>query len=427
MQGFEDPGLREETLLEHTTPHGGILPPHLLTNRPFLWLVLGEGVASLSFWSLLAAVFSEASFHFDATPTQMSIMLGAFSVPFLVFMPLQGILVDRWSPKWLNIAGYLPLIAAAPVAISARSIVWLYAATLLIGLSEAAVQPARSSLIGLLVEEDRLVQANGMRSAVIQLGLVAGPLAGGVAIRTLGVEAVYWAAVVVGVASLPFFALVPDRRQGGERPAVRLSDLGDGVRTVFRHPDLRLLLFMAVAMYIVTSVFFALEPLFIKNTLKLSKDAVSFLWSGHGLGAMIGAIFVARTRAAKGRELALIGAGFAAAGLGVLLYMSFAMYPTALVGTAIMGGGFSFYYSPALALIQREAGEEQRGRVTSVFGVLQEGMALVTSLTVAALGVSAAVVRPTLVGTGLALSLVGLFGLRALARRREEPAFTGHE
>ncbi len=414
-EGFEDPGLPEEMLLEHTIPHGGALPPHLLTNRPFLWLVLGEGVAALAFWAFLAAMFAEAAFQFHATPAQMSLMLASFSLPFVLFTPIQGVLVDRGSPKWLNVFGYVIFVGAVPVAATAGSLPLLYLASLLVGLADATIQPARSALTGLLVEEHSLVQANGMLSAAIQLALVLGPLVGGVLIRTSGVRAVYLVALAVSVLSLPFFVLVPDRRHGGERPAIRLRDLGDGVRTSWRKPELRVLLFLAGAMFLMLNVFFALEPLFIKDTLHRGKDALPFLWSTHGAGALIGAIFVTRTKRGTGLELAFVGAGLVAAALGMLLYVGVATYPVALAATALMGGGFSFYFAPSLALIQRVAGGEQRGRVTSVFGVLQEGMGLVSSLSIVALG-GIVVVRPTLAGTALLLGLTGLLGLRAFAR-----------
>ena len=41
-------GIVEEGLLEPSVPHGGAVAPHVLTNRPFLWMVLGSGVANVA-------------------------------------------------------------------------------------------------------------------------------------------------------------------------------------------------------------------------------------------------------------------------------------------------------------------------------------------------------------------------------------------
>ena len=50
----------------------------------------------------------------DAT-AQMAILLGAFSVPFVLLVPFQGLLVDRWSAKWMNFWGYVLGVAAMPL------------------------------------------------------------------------------------------------------------------------------------------------------------------------------------------------------------------------------------------------------------------------------------------------------------------------
>ena len=87
-----------------------------------------------------------------------------------------------------------------------------------------------------------------------------------------------------------------------------------------------------------------------------------------------------------------------------------------------MGAGLSLYFAPAFALIQRVSGEDRRGRVTSVFGVLQEGVGLATSVTIAILGMATIVVRPALVGLGAFLGISGLLGVRAFGRLRRRQA-----
>lgn len=410
-------GLVEETFLESAIPHGGTLPPHVLTIRPFLWLVLGVGAAGLAFWGFLAAVFAQASFEFHASSAQMAVLGLSISAPYAILIPLQGILADRWSPKWLNLCGYLLLVAAVPVAWAAHSLGWLYVSTALVGIAFATIEPARSSLTGLLVDDRQLVQANGTISAAFQLSLMVGTLVGGVITDAAGVGAVYAASLGASVLSIGFNVVVPDIRQGGERPAVSLQDLGRGLRTVRRIPELTLLIVVGCLAWLMTTAFFVMEPIFIKEILHRGESAVSFLWFIHGAGAMLGAIVVSRTKRAAGRELLLVGGGVAAAGVGLLLFSAAATYPVAFAGEALMGGGFSFLFAPGLALIQRVAGEEQRGRVTSIFGSLQEAMGIISALAIMALG-SLIAVRTTLVGAGVVVIVTGLAGFRAATRLR---------
>src|SRR5205823_283418 len=192
--------------------------------RPFLWLVLATGVANLAFWAYFGAMWAEAPYRFHANQAQMSILLASFSGPLVLLVPFQGILVDRWSPKWLFTLGIGLAMAAIPPAWGASSIRWLYLSSLLMGSGIAAIVPARSALTGLLVEERRLVQANGMLSGAIQLALVIGPFTAGIVLRTAGTDALYPGVLAVAVVALGLAFVIPDRRQGGVKPALSLRD-----------------------------------------------------------------------------------------------------------------------------------------------------------------------------------------------------------
>ena len=408
-------GAAEETLLEPVIPRGPALPPHLLTNRPFLWLVIGTGVGGVSFWSYFGAVWADGAFRFHATPGEMSMLLGAFSLPFAFLVPLQGMAVDRWSPKWMNLLGYAIAVAGMPIAWAGGSLGFLYASSFVVGVGAAMVIPARSALTGLLNEESRLVQANGALSAAIQLSIIIGPLYGGLVLRGHDTDIVYAAAVATGIVSLGVMLLVPDRRQTKERPALALRDVGRGFLTSWRLPELRLLLGLYGMGWLISNAVFVLEPLFVKNTLHLGGDVVQFIWVSHGVGAFLGAVWMTRLRRGAGLELLLVGVSLVVLGAGLLLIYSTATFATALIGAAIDGVGFSVFLTAGLALIQRVVGEDEFGRVTSVFAILQEGTSIVLALVIVPLG-ALVLVRPTLIVSSVVIVATGVVGLFALRR-----------
>lgn len=407
-------GMAEE-LLGGRAP--GPLSPHLLTDPSFRWLLIGESISAVAFWALLAAEFSDAAYRFHATPTQQFILWGAFSAPFVLMTPFQSLLVDRWSPKWMNLIGYGMLILAIPPAFFGNSVYSLYLSMFLIGLADASIQPARSALTGLLIREADLVKANGMLSAGLQVAGILGPFAGGLIIGASGnTDGVYMMAVAGALLCLPFFVMIRDVRQSGERPEMKLRDLLDGAVTAARHPELRMLMFLSVAMFMAISVFFSLEPLLVKDTIHLKQQAISFLWAAQAGGSLFGALALARSKDGSGRELGIIGISLAFAGAGALIYVGLATYAAALIGSVIMGFGFSRFFGPSLALIQRAAGEDKRGRVTSVFSVLQESMGLLAAALFAIVSLSAGAVQPMLVATAIFLTIAGLIALTALRR-----------
>ncbi|MBI2238464.1 MAG: MFS transporter [Actinobacteria bacterium] len=389
----------------------------VLANRPFLFLVLAHGVSGLAFWGYFGTVFAEASYEFHGGVGQMATLGASLSVPFILGSLLQGLIVDKWSPKWLGFLGYLALIVAVALAWAAESLAWLYASSFVVGGALATIGPSRSALTGLLVPEERLVQANGAISVSFQFSLVVGTFVGGALLDAYGSGVVFAAAVVIALPPVAFVLGIPDVRQRGERPALSLDDLQKGARTAWRHPELRLLLLVTGLGWALINTFFVLEPLFIKQTLHQGPDAVLYLWGAHGAGALLGAVAVTRTKRGTGWEPAIVCAGVATIGVGILVYTGVGTYGVALVAAAVAGSGFALLFPPLLAFIQRVVGEEQRGRVTSVFVALQETMGLMSSLVILVFG-GVIVVRPTLVGASAVLVVLGLLGLRADAMAR---------
>jgi predicted MFS family arabinose efflux permease len=409
----EPRGIVEDGLLDANVPHGGARPPHVLTNRPFLWLVLGSGVSSIAFWAYFGTLFADAAFRFEATATDAALLLASFSLPFVLVTPLAGMWVDRWSPRWILFLGFVLLASAIPVALVADSIAWLAVSILIVGVAAAALDPARSALTGLLVEERLLVQANGMLSTAFHGALLIGTLGGGFLIEARGADAVYTIATVVGFLGLPGVLLVPDVRQRGDRPHMTFRDLGQGLRIAWFHRELRLLLAMALSGYVLMNMLFSLEPLLIRDVIGGGPQAVQFIWAANGFGAVLGALGVSRIHHGVGLELLLVGGGLAVSGIGLAVYAGVGTYAVALAGSAVIGVGFSFFFTSTLALVQRAAGEESRGRVTAVLGVLQEGTGLLSSVALASVGALVAA-QPVLVASGILLVVVGATGWRRL-------------
>ncbi len=381
---------------------------------PFRWLVLAHGVSALAFWGYFGTLFAQATFRFGAGTAQMAVLGASLSVPFILGSLLQGLVVDRWSPKWLSFIGYAILAAAIPTAWAGGSLAFLYVSSFMVGGAFATIEPARSALTALLVPEKGLVRANGAIAVSFQLSLVIGTLGAG---ALLGSDAhgsglVYGSALAAALLALAFVPFVPDVRHAGERPDITLSDLRVGARTAWHHTQLRLLLLVTGLGWTLINVFFVLEPLLVKGTLHRGQDAVLYLWGAHGLGALAGATAITRMRRGTSREAMFVCAGVVLVGVGILIYAGVGVYAVALVAAGLAGCGFGLIFPPLLAFIQRTVREEQRGRVTSVFVALQESMGLVSSLVLFALA-SAVVVRPTIVVAGALLAAVGLVGLRS--------------
>ena len=144
-------------------------PPALLAG-PFRRIVLANLFGSLAFWSFYGAVFWESANRYGADQAGMAVIGAALSVPFILGSLIQGLVVDRWSPKWLLVIGYLALLAAVTLALIGDGLPWLWGSSFMVGAAFATIEPSRSALTGLLVAPERLVSANGAMATSFQAG-----------------------------------------------------------------------------------------------------------------------------------------------------------------------------------------------------------------------------------------------------------------
>jgi MFS family permease len=406
----------EEVLLEVPRPHPDSgSPPRLLAIRPFLWLVLGEMLANVGLWSFFVASEGEAVFRFQATASQLGLVLSAYSLTFIPAAPAFGLLADRWSPKRLLLLAHGSAVVVLFLASRAPSLPWLVVAMGLFGLAEAAVWPARGALVPLLVDRGRLVQANGMMGVAWQIPLVVGPALAAVAVRTFGSDGPYYLAMVAVALSLPLYGLVPDRRKGrGEERERFIADLAGGFREGWGTPVIRALIVRAVGAYLLLGMAITLETLYVRDILGRGQDFLGLIFSVTGAGAALGSLALAALKHGVGREHLLMALGLTGGGIGYVLYVATSSVVVCLVGAFLFGAGFTFFTSPGQALIQRVAA--QPGKVTAVYAMLGEGGPLAASLLVAAIGGLIAV-QPWLIGSAVLFTILGLASLPGAPRR----------
>jgi MFS family permease len=378
----------------------------------FGWVVAAYGLSSLAFFAFYGTVFTQAAYEHGAGPGQTAILGVALSVPFILGSLLQGVVVDRWSPKWLSILGYAGAALAIVVAWVGGSLGALYGAAFLLGISFATIEPARSSMTGLLIAPDDLVRANGVMTISFQCALALGSLAGGVLLDAAGAGVVYGFTLAVAIFPIICMLPVPDVRARGDDGAdLSLDDLRTGFRTAVGDRSLRLLLIVTALGWTLVNTFFVLEPIFVRDVLHRPDASLLYLWAAHGLGAVtVAALFVLRRRSGH-REPLFVCLGVAAIGAGMFLYAVTAIYAVALPAAALQGAGFSLMLPLLFAFIQREVVADQRGRVTGLFVAVQEAMGLVSSLVILAAG-DAVPVQATLVVGGVGLAVLGSAGAR---------------
>jgi predicted MFS family arabinose efflux permease len=410
----------DDVLLEVPLPHATAPThePRLLTNRPFLWLVLGDSFAQLGRWAFFLAVLADATYRFDATPAQVSLVIGLFSLPLILVSPLHGAVADRASAKWLLVATSFASISVPLVVLSSTSLAWLYAGSALYGAIHAAELPARGAMVPRLVAKDRLVQANGMLSGALAVQMIVGPGVAALLARVGGPTAPYYVTLVAAIVAGCSFLVMPDRRRA-EPPARRgmFADVSAGLREAWRSPGLRTLLFLDLSVWFLIGLLISLEPSYIRRELGLGEDFLGLVWSTYGAGELIGALLLSRVRRGGGRELVLAARGLLLAAVGFLIYVTVVVPWTVIAANVVFGIGFPFFTASAQAMIQRVAGHP--GKVSAAFSMVGEAGPVTGALLLAGVG-GALSVRGWLLGAGVLFAGVAL-AASAVSRRVPSP------
>ena len=351
--------------------------------------------------------------------TESSFMLGLVAfcslIPVLIFSLFGGVLADRHDRRRLMIAAHsLGMVQASILAvltIGGWVQPWhIVVLALGLGLVHAFEMPARHSLIAELVPRADLPNAVGLNSSAFNVARFLGPSLAGLLIARVGegpvfaVNAISFGAILSALLAMRIGSKVRERPRGGA-----LSYIRTAVGYAMSQPQIRAGLLLVGVMSMVAASTTVLMPVFAKQVFGGGSDTLGYLLGAMGLGALGGALRLARRVNGAGMDRAA-GAAGVAAGVALLLvstldHLHLAQLHWALPILAVVGFCHSTLVASTNALIQLIVPDELRGRVMSLFSTVFIGLMPLGSL---GAGAAAERIGAPLTLAGFALvSLVG--------------------
>jgi MFS family permease len=306
----------------------------------------------------------------DAPARWVGIAQSASMIPNFLLILLGGAVADRSDRRGLLIrlhllAAVLALGLMTIVARDAISLPLLILYALAIGSTSAFVMPARDALLS------EVAGANMMR-AVTAMTLVqwasqaAGAFIGGSArwIGTVPALCVLAATYLIGAPTLSRLAKAPPK---GPPRALRLTDLGVGVREVWASPQLRpvVILVGAVGALFVGPMMVVL-PLLIRDYYGGDVAQLALLQMCFPIGTILGSLALLARGGIRRKGLAQIGALLSgcfclgAVGFGLPLWGT-------LFAVLLWGTGAAVFMNAGRTVFQEKATPATRGRVLSVY------------------------------------------------------------
>jgi MFS family permease len=403
----------------------GLLLP--LREREFRKLWVAMCVSLLGDGAFLVAVAWQV-YDLSNTPTAMSVVGIAMTVPTILFLLLGGVASDRFDRRRIMVGADL-LRAAAGAALAALALsgaleVWHVAVlAAMYGTGAAFFAPAFDAVVPDIVPSERLAQANALDQLVRPLVFrMAGPALGGLLVASGGAGAVF----ALDSASFLLSAAVLWRVRVDAGPAAEATrsvvrELAEGWRFVRRRAWLWATFASAAVAYLCfMGPVEVLLPYLVKNDLEGSARDLGMVFAAGGIGSVTCALAMGQ-RDIPRRGITFIYACWTLATLAVAGYgLSSAMWQlmlAALAFNALETAGTIVWAT----LKQRHVPRTMLGRVSSLdwlisIGLLPLSFAL-TGPVAAAIGTRGTLVAAGVVGAVATATAFFVPGMRAVEAR----------
>jgi len=240
--------------------------------------------------------------------------------------------------------------------------------------------PARQAFTVEMASREDLLNAISLNSSIVNGARVVGPSVAGLMIGAVGVAMCFFLnglsfiAVIAGflLMRLPPFERKIDIASPGEHA-------WNGVAYSMKHPRVRTILLLFLAVGVFGWSYIVLMPAFARDVLGRGANGYGILMSASGTGAFIGALIVATYgHLFTPRRLALGGVWlFSAALLAFAFTTNFAL---ALLFLFVAGFGMLLFFSTSNTVLQTIVPDEMRGRVMGLWSLIFGAMIPLGSL-----------------------------------------------
>jgi MFS family permease len=345
----------------------------LLRNGAFLRVWLTGGVAGVLRWLELLAI-SVYVLEITGSPFLVALMTFLRMAPMFLFGIPAGALADRYDRKVLLLIGLLVLAAAAAVltllAVLDRIALWHIAVgTFLNGTFWASEFPVRRIMLGEIAGVERLSRAMALESATSNATRMLGPALGGVLIQTVGLWGIYALGALLYLACVALVLPVAYRSAGAAGTGTSLLAM---LREGWRFARGQRLIMATLAVTVIVNLwgfaYITMVPVIGERALGLSPVLIGVLMSTEGLGAVIGALLVARYD--RPRQYTRIYTGSSAAFLvGVLAFALSTSFPLSLALILICGIGIAGFAVMQSTIVFLAAPAAMRSRVMGLLTV----------------------------------------------------------
>ena len=396
-----------------------------LKYRDYRVLWTANLCAGASSWALLV---TRGFVIYEATDNSFLVGLVTFlaMIPRIIMPPISGYFADKYDRKnVMSILFGISVIHTLALSIyllnieisSTSTIIPVMILAFIDGSTRAAQQPVGQALVPNLVPKDNLLNAVALGQATFHGSRLIGPLA---ILPLLNLVSIGWSFLLCSF--LYLISLIQTMRinisSSGEmdKNAGLISNFTTGIPYIYKHPQLRLIMFMAFFHCGFTMSFESVLPVISDKKFGASEATeFSLIMMAVGAGALITVTLISGLSSQSSQGKWYLYLGYISSFSPILLAFS-PNISIALVSAALMGGSQAGYMTITHTMIQIVTDDSVRGRVAAMYnvhiGFIMSSMNLVNGAlaTITYLGISI-VFGFNLIPAGTLLTVGGLLFL----------------
>jgi MFS family permease len=344
-----------------------------LTHRNYRLFFGGQGISLVGTWMQQIAM-SWLVYHLTGSAFLLGVVGFSSQICSFFFSPFAGVLSDRWNRHHILIATQsLAMVQAFILAfLTLTGVITIHHIILLaifLGLVNAFDMPTRQAFVVEMVERrEDLGNAIALNSFLFNGARLVGPSIAGILISVLGegicflLNGISFLAVIIALLAMKV------KPQEGKQKTQILKGLKEGFTYAFGFVPIRSILLLLSLISFVGMANTTLMPVFARDILHGGPQTFGFLMAAIGVGAVIGALYLASRKSVLGlgRIIAIASAIF---GIGLMVFSFSRLFWLSLFLLLLTGFGMMIQMASSNTVLQTIVDDKFRGRVMSLYAM----------------------------------------------------------
>lgn len=355
------------------------------SSRNYRLFFGGQGISLIGTWMQQIAL---GWFVYRLTDSAFLLGLVSFSaqVPTFIFATVAGVFADKYNKHKIIIATQtLAMIQAfllTFLTLSGLIQIWhIIVLSVFSGLINAFDMPTRQSFVIDLVEnKNDLPNAIALNSSMFNAARLVGPTVAGVIISAFGegvcflINAVSYIAVIWALLLMKF-----NKKSLPVQNKKIFKEIKEGLSYAYNFFPIRTFLLLIAILSLLGMPYTVLMPVFAKDILHGDASTLGLLFGAIGVGALVGAIYLASRKSVLGLGKVIIIATTVFS-IGLILFSQSKIIYYSIPLMILTGWGMMTQMASSNTFLQTVVDEDKRGRVMSLYVMAFMGTAPLGSL-----------------------------------------------